>query len=70
MRELTQMELEQVDGGVAPVVVVPIVIGVVVLAGLALLAYGVYNDCSGSLELNEQGLKIEVQCPAKPDGGG
>lgn len=68
MRELTQMELEQVDGGVAPAVVVPIVIGVVVLATLAVLAYGIANDCSGSVELSEQGLKVEVTCPS-PEGG-
>jgi hypothetical protein len=70
MRELTQTELGMVEGGnPAAVVVVPVVIGVVVLAGLALLAYAVHENCSGSLEISDEGLKVEVTCPGSSGGG-
>ena len=67
MRELTAFELEQVEGGNPLLIGVAIGAGVVALAGVALLAYAVYNDCSGSMEISQEGIKIEVTCPG---GGG
>lgn len=67
MRELSMVELEQVDGGVAPVVAAAVVVGVIAIGGLGLLAYAVSRDCSGSLEISGEGVKIEVECPGKGD---
>lgn len=63
MRELSMVEIEQVDGGVAPLVVLGIAAGVVAVGGLGLIAYGVSKGCSGSLEISSEGIKIEVSCP-------
>ncbi len=69
MRELIDVELQAVEGG-NPAVIVPVAVGVVVLAGIGLLAYAVYNDCSGSVSLTDEGLKIEVNCGATPAPAG
>lgn len=63
MRELTAFELEQVEGGNPLVVAVAIGAGVIALAGLAVVAYGVSQGCSGSVEVNPEGIKVEVTCP-------
>jgi lactobin A/cerein 7B family class IIb bacteriocin len=67
MRELSIVELEQVDGGVAPLVVLAIGAGVIGLGGLGVLAYGVSKGCSGSLEISSEGIKVEVTCPGGKD---
>jgi lactobin A/cerein 7B family class IIb bacteriocin len=64
MRELTSFELEQVEGGNPVVVGVVIGAGVIALAGLAVVAYGISEGCSGSMEVNAEGIKVEVTCPA------
>ena len=67
MRELTMVELEQVEGG-NPVVIGAIVgAGVIALAGIAVVAYGVSEGCSGSVTISTEEIKIEVTCP--PPGG-
>jgi lactobin A/cerein 7B family class IIb bacteriocin len=67
MRELNMVELEQVDGGVAPLVVLAVGAGVIGLGGLGLVAYGVSKGCSGSLEISSEGIKVEVTCPGGKD---
>jgi hypothetical protein len=63
MRELSTVELEQVEGG-NPVVVAVAVVGVVaVVGGIGLLAYAVHERCSGSMEVSDKGIKMEVTCP-------
>ncbi len=63
MRELSNVELEQVEGG-NPLVVGVVVVGALALVGgIGLLAYAVHEKCSGSLEISETGIKIEVTCP-------
>jgi hypothetical protein len=65
MRELTHVELEMVEGG-NPVVVAGVVIaGALVIGGLVVLAYGISEGCSGSLEVSSEAVKIEVTCPPK-----
>ena len=64
MRELSMVELEQVEGGNPLLVGALVVGGVVAVGGLALIAYGVSQGCSGSLEISEEGIKVEVTCPA------
>lgn len=62
MRELSAFELEQVAGG-NPVVVAVVAVGAVaVVGGIGLLAYAVHEKCSGSLEVSDQGIKMEVTC--------
>lgn len=65
MRELSMVELEQVDGAGAPVVVAVVVVSVIAIGGLALLAYAVSEQCSGSLEISTEGVKVEVDCSGK-----
>jgi hypothetical protein len=65
MRELSHVELEMVEGGNPVAVGVMIGAGVIALAGLAVVAYGVYNNCSGSMEISSDGIKVEVTCPPK-----
>lgn len=65
MRELSMVELEQVDGAGAPLVAIIVVVGVVAVGGLGLVAYGVSRDCSGSVEISDKGIKVEVTCPGK-----
>lgn len=63
MRELSQVELEMVGGG-NPLVVGVIAVGAVLaVGGLALVAYGVSQGCSGSIEFSSEAVKIEVTCP-------
>lgn len=65
MRELSHVELEMVEGG-NPVIVAGVVIaGALVVGGLALVAYGVSEGCSGSIEVSSEAIKIEVTCPPK-----
>ena len=69
MRELTMVELEQVEGG-NPVVVAAVVVGTVALAGVALLAYSVHEQCSASMTISTEEIEIEVDCrPPAPTGG-
>ena len=69
MRELTMVELEQVEGG-NPVVVVGVVIGTIALAGVAVLAYAVHEQCSASMSISAEQIEIEVDCkPPAPTGG-
>lgn len=63
MRELTAFELEQVEGGNPLLVAVAVGAGVIALAGLAVIAYGISEGCSGSMEVSQQGIEIEVKCP-------
>ncbi|MBP6595889.1 MAG: hypothetical protein KA187_00215 [Arenimonas sp.] len=63
MRELSLVELEQVGGGNPLLVGVVVVGAVAVVGGIGLLAYAVHERCSGSLEVSDEGIKIEVTCP-------
>ena len=65
MRELSHVELEMVEGGNPVAVGVLVGAGVIALAGLAVVAYAVSKDCSGSMEINSEGIKVEVTCPPK-----
>lgn len=67
MRELTLAEMELVEGGNPIVIAGAVVVGVALVGGLALLAYAAHNDCDGSLEISDEGIKIEISCS---DGGG
>ena len=70
MRELTMVELEQVEGG-NPVLIGALVgAGVVALAGIAVVAYGVSEGCSGSVTISAEEIKIEVNCPPPTGTGG
>ncbi|KFN51298.1 class IIb bacteriocin, lactobin A/cerein 7B family [Arenimonas composti] len=65
MRELTQMELEMVEGGNAALV--PVIIGIIVLAGVAVAAYAVANECDVSFEVGVDGMSFEIDCSGNPD---
>ena len=67
MRELSLVEMEQVEGGNPVLIDGAVIVGLAVVGGIALLAYAVYNDCDGSLEISDEGIKIEVSCGG--DGG-
>ncbi|TNJ35531.1 hypothetical protein [Arenimonas terrae] len=65
MRELSHVELEMVEGG-NPVVVAGLVIGgALLIGGLVVVAYGVSQGCSGSVEVSKEAIKVEVTCPPK-----
>lgn len=70
MRELSLVEMEQVEGGNPVLIAGAVIIGVAVVGGIALLAYAVYNDCDGSLEISDDGIKIEVNCSGGEGGEG
>lgn len=65
MRELSHVELEMVEGGNPIAVGVLVGAGVIALAGLAVVAYGISEGCSGSMEVSAEGIKVEVTCPPK-----
>lgn len=65
MRELSSVELELVEGGNPVAVGALVLAGIAVVGGIGLMAYCVYNDCSGSLEVSSNGIKAEVTCPPK-----
>jgi len=66
MRELDANEIALVDGGVAPLVVAAVVIGVLGIAAIGVAAYAAYNDCSASVEVGKDGVKLELDCK-KPE---
>lgn len=68
MRELTMVELEQVEGGNPLLVGALIGAGIVAVGSLALLAYAVSEGCSGSLTISADSIEVEVSCP-QPSGG-
>lgn len=72
MRELSLVEMELVEGGNPLLIAGAVIVGAAVVGGIALLAYAVYNDCDGSLEISEEGIKIEVSCSGGDgsEGGG
>ena len=59
MRELSLMEIDAVDGGIAPLLVVGGVLG---LAVIGVVAYAAYNDCSASAEIGKDGIKVQIDC--------
>jgi lactobin A/cerein 7B family class IIb bacteriocin len=59
MRELSLMEIEAVDGGIAPLLAVGAVLG---LAAIGVVAYGAYKGCSASAEIGPDGIKLQVDC--------
>ena len=63
MRELSNVELELVEGGNPILIGMLAVGGVVAIGGLGLIAYGISQGCSGSMEVSTEGIKIEVTCP-------
>lgn len=67
MRELSMVELEQVNGAGAPVIAVIVLVGTVAVGGMAVVAYGVSKGCSGSMEVGTDGVKLEVSCPGGKD---
>lgn len=67
MRELTQMELEMVEGG-NPAAAAIVVAGIVILAGIAVVAYAVYNECDATLEVSSEGITLEISCDGDPNG--
>jgi len=64
MRELVAEEVSLVQGGVAPLVVGAVVVAVVAVAAIGTVAYGVSKGCSGSAEVTDKGVKVEVNCKA------
>lgn len=63
MRELTNVELELVQGGNPLLIAAAVAAGVISLASLALLGYAVSLGCSGSLSITKDGITVEVTCP-------
>ena len=63
MRELTAFELDQVEGGNPLLIAAAIGAGVIALGGLAVVAYGISEGCSGSVEVSKDGIKVAVTCP-------
>lgn len=70
MRELSLMEMELVEGGNPLLIAGAVIVGAAVVGGIALLAYAVHNNCSGSLSVGNDGIKIEVTCPGPSTGPG
>ena len=64
MRELQAFELDQVEGGNPLLLAVAIGAGVIAVGGLAVIAYGISEGCSGSMEVSKDGIKLSVTCPA------
>lgn len=65
MRELELVDVSCVEGGGA---LIPLLVvgGVLGLAAIGVAAYAVYNNCSGSVEVGEDGVKLDFDCK-KPD---
>ncbi|MBO9716851.1 MAG: class IIb bacteriocin, lactobin A/cerein 7B family [Pseudoxanthomonas sp.] len=61
MRELSVMEIDAVNGGIAPLLVVGGVLGV---AAIAVVAYAAYKGCDASVEIGKEGIKLQVECKA------
>ncbi|HLT05582.1 hypothetical protein [Arenimonas fontis] len=61
MRELTVVELEQVEGG-NPLVIGAVVAGVTIIAACGVATYAIYKECEGSVEVSSEGVKIEFNC--------
>lgn len=70
MRELSLVEMELVEGGNPLLIAGAVIVGAAVVGGIALLAYAVHNNCSGSLNVNSEGIAIEVTCPGPSGPGG
>ena len=66
MRELELVEIGDVSGGPGPLIPVILVAGVLGLAAIGVAAYAAYNDCSASVDVGKDGVKLEIDCK-KPD---
>ena len=65
MRELSHVELEMVEGGNPVAVAAVAIAGALLIGGLVVVAYGVSQGCSGSVEVSSEAIKVEVTCPPK-----
>ena len=65
MRELSHVELEMVGGGNPVAVAAVAIAGALLIGGLVVVAYGVSQGCSGSVEVSSEAIKVEVTCPPK-----
>lgn len=64
MRELEASEIALVDGGVAPLVVAAVVVGALGMAAIGAAVYGVSKGCSATAQVQETGVKVEIDCRA------
>ena len=62
MRELELVEIGDVSGGPGPLVPLLVAGGVLGLAAIGVAAYAAYNNCSASVEVGKDGVKLELDC--------
>ena len=65
MRELTICEMEQVNGGENPLLILAGIVGAAVGGGVGLMFYATIKGCDSSMEVTTESFKIEVDCPEK-----